>query len=68
LIEKIQTFVSSNDTLAAIIAKLPVATQEEIFAIFQETFMVGFHRGLWIAFGVVAAFLVVIFGLLRRES
>ncbi|MCB1074508.1 MAG: MFS transporter [Simkania sp.] len=68
LIEKIQTFVSSNDTLASIIAKLPVATQEEIFAIFQEAFMVGFHRGLWIAFGVVAAFLLVIFGLLRRES
>ncbi len=68
VIEKIQTFVSSNNTIASVIAKLPVAAQEEITTIFQDAFMVGFHRGLWVAFGVVAASFLLIFGCLRRES
>lgn len=68
VLEKIQVFFNSNETVTSVITNLPLPAQEEITKIFQEAFMAGFHRGLWIAFGVGLACLLLISTLLRRES
>jgi len=67
-LEKVRELLSSSDSFTNLVTHFPIPTQEKITRIFNEAFIHGLHRGLWVATGVMALTLLLIFLMLRRES
>lgn len=67
-LSRIQSLLSSSDQFFSSLSHYPVPLQKTITTLFQDSFMHGLHRGLWVVIGVMFVSLCLIFLFTRRES
>lgn len=64
VLDQLSFLLSFHDKLTAYLSKLSPAAQEMVENVFQQAFLHGFHRGLWVSTGVVFGCLILTFLLL----